>query len=314
MKRERTSDRAFTLVELLVVIAIIAILIAILLPVITQVRRRALVLVCPIAYVGEDGAIYLTDPKGGHSLQVSPPDNKTGVQHAVWAPVSWSPCGRRLAFNSYGIMNPRHSSWFLEPTGQMWRYNTQMFSGWIDSERFLGYDPGSPERSVYSIYDGNLPTHRAVGSVNFAGADASYYSLSPTPAGADFPYVAGVLRKDGTSEIAWVRKNLQVGRTIWRSTDLPDADYLFPKIDPFNECAAWGMVRTSVRRLRDDPSMRPLEIIGRFCDWTDDGNVLTIDYNRLAIYTKNGKLVRRLSPPVPPKGDMMAAYRKYGHH
>jgi prepilin-type N-terminal cleavage/methylation domain-containing protein/prepilin-type processing-associated H-X9-DG protein len=41
MKRQSTSDRAFTLVELLVVIAIIAILIAILLPVLTRVKQQA---------------------------------------------------------------------------------------------------------------------------------------------------------------------------------------------------------------------------------------------------------------------------------
>jgi prepilin-type N-terminal cleavage/methylation domain-containing protein/prepilin-type processing-associated H-X9-DG protein len=41
MKRQSTSNRAFTLVELLVVIAIIAILIAILLPVLTRVKQQA---------------------------------------------------------------------------------------------------------------------------------------------------------------------------------------------------------------------------------------------------------------------------------
>jgi prepilin-type N-terminal cleavage/methylation domain-containing protein len=58
----KPRSRAFTLVELLVVIAIIMILIAILLPVCIKIRTPALVLVCPIAYVGEDGAVYLTDP------------------------------------------------------------------------------------------------------------------------------------------------------------------------------------------------------------------------------------------------------------
>jgi hypothetical protein len=231
------------------------------------------------------------------------------IQHAVWAPLSWSPCGRRLAFNSYGIANPRHSSWFLEPSsGQMWRYNTAMFSGWIDSETFLAKD-----HNIYRIYDGNLPNPMPVTSVNFAVGDRSYDTITPAPIGADFPHVAGVMGSDGTGEIAWVRKNHQPGRVIWKSPDLPHAVSLFPKIDPLNEYAAWGMSRTSIRPLKDDPLVRPIEVDGRFCDWTQDGHVLTLSYNRLAVYTKDGKLVRRLSPPVPPKANMMAAYRKYGH-
>src|SRR2546425_8218296 len=46
MKRQNTSDRGFTLVELLVVIAIIAILIAVLLPVLNKMRQQARQLQC----------------------------------------------------------------------------------------------------------------------------------------------------------------------------------------------------------------------------------------------------------------------------
>jgi prepilin-type N-terminal cleavage/methylation domain-containing protein/prepilin-type processing-associated H-X9-DG protein len=46
MKKQITSDRAFTLVELLVVIAIIAILIAILLPVLNRVKQQAQQIKC----------------------------------------------------------------------------------------------------------------------------------------------------------------------------------------------------------------------------------------------------------------------------
>src|SRR5438067_2309573 len=68
MRRQR---KAFTLVELLVVLAIIAILISILLPVLIKIRRRAMVLACPIAYVGEDSMIHICDPTGVRDLEVA---------------------------------------------------------------------------------------------------------------------------------------------------------------------------------------------------------------------------------------------------
>ena len=46
MKKHSSSNRAFTLVELLVVIAIIAILIAMLLPVLTRVKQQAQQIQC----------------------------------------------------------------------------------------------------------------------------------------------------------------------------------------------------------------------------------------------------------------------------
>src|SRR5258706_7133390 len=66
MKRPNTSDRAFTLVELLVVIGIIVILIAILLPVLTRVKQQAQQVHCSanLRTIGQAMTMYTQQYKG----------------------------------------------------------------------------------------------------------------------------------------------------------------------------------------------------------------------------------------------------------
>jgi prepilin-type N-terminal cleavage/methylation domain-containing protein len=300
--------RAFTLIELLVVIAIIAILIAILLPVCIKIRRRALVLVCPIAYVGEDGGVYLTDPKGYHSLQISEPGTDVLIQHASSGPLSWSPSGQCLAYNA-NIPGPGGlKTFFNEPSaGRIWKCPL-IFSGWIDSETCFGRD-----RGIYKTHNLNEAGGTPIDGVNLYYGDPFYEAFAPTPVGADFPYIASWM-VSGRYEIGWVRKDYRPGRVICKSQDVQAAAYLFPKVDLFNECAAWGLGDTYVKQLKQDSSLRPLRIYGSFCDWTEDGNLLTIGgTGTFAIYTRDGKLLRTLSPPAKANGRFVAAYRKYAH-
>src|SRR5688572_2170139 len=103
IRRGRANRRpkppcAFSLVEVLVVIAVIALLIALLFPALARARRAALVLACPVAYVGEDGALYLTNVSGTAELMVSRPGWRVQSRDGPRSPVAWSPSGNRLAF------------------------------------------------------------------------------------------------------------------------------------------------------------------------------------------------------------------------
>ena len=307
MMRRRTPDRAFTLVELLVVIAIIAILIAILLPLCITIRRRALALVCPIAYRGQDGGVYLTDPKGGHSLGISESGWVCSLNYTQSAPISWSPSGVRVAYNAFYPFGPT-ATFIHEPTtGKSWRIDGVNFNGWIDNDTVacsgLAYriEVGRVVKSLYPKIPNN------------------FYALCPTPLGADHPYVARINNPQNDIWVAWLGKDFEIRKTIIRipsryGGSIPEAFY--PIVDPLSEYVAltngFGMVKSikqhSAAPGEDSPG-------GWICDWTEDSKLLCQAGGAepgLFIYSKEGKLVRRLLPPSAPTAGP-AAYRKYGH-
>ena len=175
------SRRAFTLVELLVVIGIIALLISILLPVLNKAREQAKAIACAsnekqllLAF-----NMYVSDHKG--ATPIFPPVEGT------W-PTSNDPFHKSFAYymDSLGVLRYDH--------GSFWRYVT---SG-LHYVQQTGNTQGPPPETLYRVM--NCPSDidtRGVernGSLNITAPrnfsyswNGSFYCDSPPPLGTASP-------------------------------------------------------------------------------------------------------------------------------
>ena len=309
--------RAFTLVEVLVVIAIISVLIALLFPVLARARRGALVLACPIAYVGEDGALYLTNDNGSAEFQISQPGWRVESRDGLWSPMSWSPSGRLLAFRASDRFSSQGGDLFMDVfAGRTWRGKGKGFGGWVDSESCITVGAWS-----HSVYDAE--TGRELRSFRLPD-DRHYDTLSPAPPGCDASYVAS-FHGDVLPYVGLVGRDFMPKKPIHVWPEFGNHIHLTPKIDPLGEWVAWsrsGIVWVKSLRApsRDAASRVALPYsYAEFCDWTADSRLLVNGRragngrDELAIASIDGKVVRPIPTTVRPAPGSVGAYRKYQH-
>jgi hypothetical protein len=311
--------RSFTLVELLAVVAIISLLIAILLPVLARARRRFIVLACPIAFVGEDGALYLVSPNGSSEMRLTEPGIVVQSTVGLRSPVQWSPCGRRVGFNCYDRIANRELTVFIEPlTGQTWKHEGERFGGFIDYDTWL--ETGAWGHQVRSVETG-----RSVGHFSLPD-DRHYDTFAPAPPSSGGAFVAS-WHGDIRPCIGLVAKDYQPGKAIytWPEANRGQHFHLNPQVDPTGEWAGWQAFMGAgggafVRSLHDGPATPLVALPGPyvFCDWTEDSNVLVSGFNQdgangLAILKVDGTLVRMIPTEVRAMSGAIAAYRKFGH-
>jgi prepilin-type N-terminal cleavage/methylation domain-containing protein len=316
MQRNQPIRAAFTLVELLVVIAIIAILIAILLPVLSRARRAALVLASPVAYTGAEGAVHLTDPNGVADVGIAGRANSAACP-ACHTPPTWSPLGQQIAYRStlgITIADPAPNRVRSFPE------NDRYFLCWGDSEHLIENDRAN---ICVATAGKNFLQER----VTRRSTDMLPVILSPNPPGAPQPYI-GITLAGSVETIAFFKKNFSVAARIYSVNNGPE-NLKFPRVDVTGEYVAWTQFGTGNRRFAAvkhvrDPVSLPPALIGEpntdtyFCDWTEKGDLLvnignTKQNTTLAVYDRRGRLLRKLSTPTHPDVGVVASWRKYEH-
>jgi prepilin-type N-terminal cleavage/methylation domain-containing protein len=296
----KPRSKAFTLVELLVVIAIITVLIAILLPIALKVRRRAAVLVCPVAFIDQsDNSIHLTDLRFAHNLAVGPTcPPGYGIDCLMW-----SPSGGRIGYRvSNGSGYEYATMCVLVPsTGKLYQYvalspftgSGSLFGGWVDEDHFIEY---AYSKSFVRDAESGVVTQTYT-RVTDGMSDGPYYW---TGLGATKKYIANTRDDRGEGLVRFVRSNLTKGGVIYAPTAYPDGLLRgvpngCAQVDPYGDWICFDLNQKGVGQPWKT-GIRPtgkgnLEVIPHIHtpNWLDDGTILG---EGLRVYDKSGKMVR----------------------
>ena len=275
----------------------------------------------PIAYLGTDSRIHLTDPTGGMDTPMNLVAQQTNCPVCHSPPV-WNPSGTRIAFRF--AERGQYYTGLLDPySGQVRKHpeNGQRFMGWFGGERYAAVVPGP--NTLIHVRDSETGAE-----VLAMRNDGNAVFLSGAPPNAPAPFVGAAMHQ-GRSAVVLLRRDLGHGRRLWEEGGSAMQSIEMPRIDPFGEYVAWtsragGGPGIQMKHVNDALALPPTKIgadlfrQAYFCDWTEEGMLLANVSNdarnwNLVIFDKRGQLVRQLNLDVKPVEGPVASWRKYTH-
>ena len=312
-KRTRHPLGAWVRGTALAVLIVGAVGLAGLAPKVLEAEHRWMVARCPIAYVGEDGRIHLTNEAGTLDVELEGPAADTFTRASLqnlyyFSPrPAWSPNGELIAYVQFESIPPNSYESklvVLEPAARrIWRpvisTNTG-FGGWVRDETLIS---GSEFIDVRT------------GAVVPKPEWADMGTVSPVPLRGGGGWIAG-----GGSGLHFRTEDFRVRMPIWSSY----GNAAGPRVDPSGAWAAWTSdagVRSGIRiKLIEETVAKPARSIwpsfegSVFCDWTGDGDVFANVSERgkwgLVILDKQGTVLRRIVTDVRPMVESGASWRR----